>query len=69
MFFIFCLVFKTDEDLLILFLKEQHLSLFLFCDDTNVNTALPPKSLSHMINRLGIQNWKKVTVEKNNYKL
>ena len=45
----FCLVLKTDEDLCILFLTEWHLSVFLFCDDTNVNTAIPPKSSSHLI--------------------
>ena len=51
--FVFCLVLKTDDDLPILFLKEWHLSAFLFCDDTNVNTAIPPKckmfKLSYMI--------------------
>ena len=45
----FCLVLKTDEDLPILFLKELHLSVFLFCDDTNVNTAISPKGSSHLI--------------------
>ena len=45
----FCLVLKTDEDFPILFLKEWHLSVFLFCDNTNVNTAIRPKSSSYLI--------------------
>ena len=40
--FIFCLVLKTDEDFPILIFKECYLSV-LFCDDTNVNTAILPK--------------------------
>ena len=54
MFFTFCLVLKTDEDLLILFLKKWYIRVFLFCDDTNANTAIPR---NNVLNCLGIQNF------------
>ena len=55
--FLFCFI---DEDLPILFSKEWHLfSVFLFCDDTNVNTAIIVHELEHKKWVFGSSGWTK----------